>query len=125
MVAEKVGYSNSYFFVTIILLSYLFPEFGKDKAMNVIIMFVRSVFVMLIWYYLLSPLILKMLKKFLKKKQSIYGKEIDEAINLFPHFKNIINYSWTVSSHLKGLKKIKSFVNQSFNLLLFTYFYSE
>jgi hypothetical protein len=67
---------------------------------------------------LLSPVIIRWVKKYLLKKQSDYSKEIESIIALFPYFKGIINYSWEQTKGLKNYKRIIPFLKNSFILLL-------
>lgn len=106
------------FAVIMVVLSYLFPFFDSNKPLEIIIMFVRAVVIMLIWYKLLAPAAIKILNKLLKKKQNIYSKQISSIVEMFPQLRYIIKYSWEISSSEKKLKRIKSFIIYSLSFLL-------
>jgi len=57
------------FVVIMVLLSYLYPELGANKAAEMLFMTLRALLIMIIWYSLLGPLALKYLRIFLKKKR--------------------------------------------------------
>ncbi len=102
----------------LVILSYITPYIGRDTAADVIIMVARSFLVMFIWYSFLSPLVLKLLNKILKKRQHQYSAELSEMIGLFPQFRSIISYIWLKTSSLKGVKRIIDFLKYSFIILL-------
>ncbi|MCX8011357.1 MAG: hypothetical protein N3A61_09405, partial [Ignavibacteria bacterium] len=122
---KKSGKLLFAFFLLMIVLSYFFPEFGKDKLSQILIMILRAVSILIIWYYFISPILLKIVKVFLKKKQNSYSKEVQEAIELFPHFKVVINYVWSSVAEFKGYTKLKRFLSHTLALLLFTKFSKE
>lgn len=90
---------------------------GWQKALNVII---RSLAVLFIWLFLVSPLLMKLLKKILEKRQSSYQQEIDHALSLFPYLKNVVSIAWKVSKEKKGLFRITEFVT---NCVLYSMFF--
>ena len=103
-----------------LLLSYLHTESETNKAIEVLMMVLRAIGIMLIWYFLLAPLLLKLLQKLLKKKQDKYSTEIKRIVDNFPHFRKLVNYCWKYSSKKKGYKKISSFIIMLVSLLLLT-----
>ncbi len=103
-----------------LLFSYLFPSSSEIPAIEIIIMLIRSVVLTIIWYVLLAPVVKSLFQKYLSSRKSLYSKEIDEILNMFPHFKNIVSYSWKNSSGKKGLKRINYFLSTSFYYLLLT-----
>ena len=115
---KKSGLAIIVFGITLVIMSFVFPQFGKNKAVEIIIMFARSIIITLIWFYLLSPLILKWFKKFVGKKQSGYSTEINAVINLFPSFKNITAYVYEQVKSEPILKRIKKFALMWFVLML-------
>ena len=106
------------FIVVMLIMSYLHPEWGSNKTIEVIIMVFRAVSIMIIWIFILAPLILKILHKYLKKKQNQYSKEISRIVDNFPHFKILVFHCWKNSSKEKGYQKIKSFATQLVTFLL-------
>lgn len=100
------------------LISYTNPELDDNLFYNIIFMLIRSILIMYIWFVLLSPIIIKWVKKYLMEKQSDYSKEVESIIALFPYFKGIINYSWEQTKELKNYKRIIPFLKNAFILLL-------
>lgn len=107
------------FFLSLFLLFSLTDEtFGVNQLSKVIIMLIRSVIVMTLWFFLISPLLLKLFHKLLKQKMARYSAEIDEIVNIFPQFRHIIALSWKKSSAFNGINKFRYFLSYSFILLL-------
>jgi len=105
-----------------IILSYFHPQSGFSKAEEILIMIFRAIAIMLFWYFLAAPLLLKWLQKYLKKKQNQYSTEINRIVENFPHFKKLVAYCWKISSKQKGYRKIKSFLVRLVTFLLITDF---
>jgi hypothetical protein len=98
--------------ITIVLIIISFTQIDSDllgwkKAIYIII---RSVLVLIAWIFIISPLLMHLLKSFLNKKKSRYQLEIDHALALFPYLKRIIIVSWKESKNSKGIIKIGTFV---------------
>lgn len=68
--------------------------------------FIRSVIIVLAWYFLLGPLFSLLLKNWLKKKQTEKQREIQEVLAVLPTMRQIISVSWKSSSGKKGLGRI-------------------
>ena len=110
------------FAAVMVVLSYVYPEFGSNKAYEIMIMMLRATVIMVIWYTLIGPLLLKYLRRFIKKKQNIYSTEITKIADAFPHLRGLVSYCWKISSAEKGYRKIKSFIIYLTAFLLITDF---
>lgn len=115
----------AFFFLLLILFSLTDKDFGQSQAMDVLIMIIRSVLVMILWFVFVSPVLLKIFHKLVKSRMSKYSDEINEIINIFPQFRHMLGLSWKKSADHKGLKKISHFLTYSFILLLLTQIESE
>jgi hypothetical protein len=93
------------FSVILIVLSFNYEELGSGLAKSIIIMWVRSVLIIVVWFYFISPVLIKIVKKYLAKKQKSHSKEIDNIINIFPNIRAVIRVSWNECSNKKGLRK--------------------
>jgi len=99
--------------VAIIVLAFTFfggPMFGWKKAIYVIL---RSFLILMLWYLVLGPLLLKAVQKYLNKKESQYEADITNAMDLFPYFRQIISFTWRDTKHLKGYSRFKYFIAYS------------
>lgn len=107
------------FLTMLMLLSYFFPQLGKNRTYDILFMMLRSIIIIIIWFSILSPFILKYFKKFIEKNKFKHASEINNITLLFPNFNRIINFCWNTSAPLKGIKRIKMFLSNSLALLLF------
>jgi antibiotic biosynthesis monooxygenase (ABM) superfamily enzyme len=108
------------FSIVVILISFLFEEVDKNIASQVITMLLRSVLIIGIWYYFVSPLLLKWVNKILSKKRKKQAEEIESIVQIFPNIKAIIKYSWSTTHNYKFIFRIFVFIDEVFiNYLLF------
>ncbi|OUS03542.1 hypothetical protein A9Q86_01120 [Flavobacteriales bacterium 33_180_T64] len=99
--------------VTVIVLAFtIFGDalFGWKKAIYILL---RSFLILIFWYLVLGPLLLKMIRKYLNKKESQYKEDIANAMDLFPYFRQIISFTWKETKHLKGYTRFKYFMANS------------
>jgi len=94
----------------IIVLTYVFPQFSETEALKAIIMILRSIFIMLIWYLIVGPFFLKLYKNYINKYGSKYSKDVDYTLRLLPVAKMIVVHSWKYSKKYKDISRIKQFI---------------
>jgi len=104
--------------ISLLIFTYLFPSSKEIASIEIIIMLVRSVVLTFIWYIFLAPIVKKSFKKYLSNKKSVYAKEIDEMMNMFPQFGKVVSYCWKNSQSKTGLKRFHYFLSTSFYYLL-------
>jgi len=92
--------------IAIYLQSWL--HIGKPILPPQIIMqlLLRSVTIVLSWYFLVSPLVMLLLKKWLTKQQQKSPLEIQEVLHLLPSTQYIIEQSWLLSNNHKGIERL-------------------
>ncbi|MHB8907041.1 MAG: hypothetical protein ACYC6D_13050 [Melioribacteraceae bacterium] len=106
------------FLITLMILSFYFPQLGKNRAYEIMFTLVRAIVITFFWFSIVSPFVLKHFKKFLEKNNFKHASEMNQVTVLFPSFKRIINFCWRISSIEKGTKRIKKFLADSLALLL-------
>ncbi|WP_299120105.1 hypothetical protein [uncultured Winogradskyella sp.] len=84
--------------------------FGWQKAIYILL---RSFLILMLWYLVIGPFLLKLIRKYLNKKESQYKEEITNAMDLFPYFRRILSYTWQETKHLKGYTRFKYFMANS------------
>ncbi len=104
--------------IVVLIYSYYNPYKSELASLDIIIMLIRSIVLTVLWYALLAPFVRKMFQKFISGKNSFYSKEIDEILNLFPHFKRVVGFCWKESKKKNGFKRIYYFLSTSFYYLL-------
>ncbi|MCB0383346.1 MAG: hypothetical protein KDD05_08635 [Psychroserpens sp.] len=101
------------FTVTAIVLAFTF--FGANLfgwKMGIYIM-LRSFLILMLWYLVIGPFLLKVIQKYLRKKESQYQEDITNAMDLFPYFRQIITFTWNETKPLKGYMRFKHFMANS------------
>ncbi|MCX6170458.1 MAG: hypothetical protein NTX65_14020 [Ignavibacteriales bacterium] len=106
------------FLFGLMILSFYFPQLGKNRAYEIMFTLVRAIVITFFWFSIISPFVIKHFKKFLEKKNFRHASEMNEVTALFPGFKQIINFCWRISSLKKGTKRIRKFFSDSLALLL-------
>ena len=106
----------------LVVFSYFHPELGEKYSLKLIIMLVRSFLVLFLWFTLISPLLYKLFRKVIDKKQISYLTETDKILSTFPELKKISLYSWKKSLQFKGYSRIKYFLTSTLLLSLFSNF---
>ncbi|BAO76066.1 hypothetical protein [Winogradskyella sp. PG-2] len=99
--------------VAVIVLAFSFfggNLFGWQKAIYILL---RSFLILMLWYLVIGPFLLKMVRKYLNKKESQYKEDITNAMDLFPYFRRILSYTWQETKHLKGYARFKYFMANS------------
>ena len=69
----------------------------------------RSIFIILTWYFLLSPLISTLIKRWLNKQQQKSKTDMQQVVLILPSVRYIFLKSWQLSSAYKGIKRISIF----------------
>lgn len=104
--------------IILMIISYYSKEIGKNQAVEILIMLIRSFVISFIWFSVISPYIANAFKKFIEKKKYKHAGEVNAITSLFPEINNIINYSWSITHNLTGLKRIRVFLSSTLILLL-------
>jgi len=71
--------------------------------------FIRSIIVVLTWYFVVGPLSRKLLHYWLQKKQSSMKLEIQQVLDLLPTTQALIAASWKESKPNKNWRRITTF----------------
>lgn len=100
-------------FFAVIAMYYFFVKEGDEIWKNWVYIFIRSSGILLIWYYLISPIFRKYFKKFLDGKQHSVQKEVDETLTLLPYLRKVTKLAWTENKETKGLVKFRDFLGDT------------
>ncbi|MDG5490233.1 hypothetical protein [Psychroserpens sp. SPM9] len=115
---SKVKFKTKVIWVWLITVAGMvlaFAFFGGDLLgwKKGVYLMLRSFLILLLWYLVIGPFLLKLVQKYLSKKESQYKEDISNAMDLFPYFRQIISYSWRDTKHLKGYTRFKHFMANS------------
>jgi hypothetical protein len=69
----------------------------------------RSVLIILTWYFLINPLVLKGLKSWLEKRRKTAAIDIDRVMLLLPSTHYILTKGWQLSASKTGLNRLKEY----------------
>jgi len=93
-----------------LLLVYLQSVLGFGEPLlpkqAVVQLLLRSLFIFLSWYFVVSPLLLKVLKNWLSNKQARWKDDVEQILRLLPTTKLVFVKSWELSSGRSGLARI-------------------
>lgn len=104
--------------VSVLIYSYISPSTSEVGTSQIIIMLIRSITIMIIWFTLIGPMLKSLFQKYLSGKKSVHINEINSIMDLFPQFKKVVSYCWKNSSDKSGIKRIRKFLSTSFYYLL-------
>lgn len=97
----KIKYGLLFILVFIVLVMAIVVGFS-----DLIYLIVRSVVVILIWIFIVLPILKNLLSSYLKKKESKFAIKLDEVKLLFPKIKNAIIWSSNTLKNEPWYKKI-------------------
>ena len=104
--------------LVLIILSYTTTAFDSNLPVKIIIMFVRSIVITAIWFFLFAPYVMKIIQRILSKKKSDYTNEVENIVNLLPEMKAAVKYSWDESYKKNGFGRLKLFLSYIFVITL-------
>lgn len=96
--------------VIIVILSYLYPEITAKQGAKAIIMVLRSIVIMALWYLWIGPKLLLLLNRILRKKHNQYFSHVQNTLKILPPLRSIIYQTWISSRKLKSFRRIKTFI---------------
>lgn len=82
-----------------------------------ILVFGRALIIVLLWFMVLGPLVMKGIKRFLEKREGRVNSEVQEILGMLPHLRFIASKAWEEASIYRGPKFFYYFL---FNLLMFS-----
>lgn len=94
----------------IVLASYFYPAENRFDVTAVLLMLVRAICIIFIWFYFISPFIINLIRQKFSGRENRYSKEISLIITQIPHLRNLSYHIWKSTSAYKGLKRIFHFI---------------
>lgn len=96
----------------LLVLAYYFVP-GIPDSLDPLFLIARVVLIILVWFLVVSPLLMKLLERFLRNRESTYSQDVNLALQLIPSFKSLIIRSWEESKSISGLKRYSTFIVNS------------
>jgi hypothetical protein len=120
---KKSRLSAKYFIAGLLLLllitSYT-PLFNgtalKSKVGEIIL---RGILIMLIWNFLLAPLLIKAVSKWVTKYQRSKNSSLQQVLALLPGIKHIVQFSWQQTTNTTGYRKLQHFLSNAVMLIVY------
>jgi hypothetical protein len=105
--------------IALYLLSFYDPQLSTEVDLKPVILIVRSVLILTLWFYWLGPHLVRFVRSRLQRKRTEFGDEVDRVAELIPHIKHLIAFSWKRSEGKAKTARIWDFVHRlPANLLL-------
>lgn len=82
------------------------PILVPDEVLHILM---RSFLIILTWYFLIGPLLLKLLKRWLEKQKTKFQGSISEILLLIPSTNSLVTSSWNYTENKRGLKRLSVF----------------
>ena len=105
----------------ILLAVFLQSYFGIGPAFlpqhKIFQILIRSVFIVAVWYFVLAPLLMRVLQKWLAGKKSKLQTELEIILQLLPEIGALMKKSWQQSAGQTGIKRLRTFVKLAFRQL--------
>lgn len=98
------------FIITIPLIFFETKYGGLQKGIYVL---ARSFLILILWYTIVGPLLLKGINKMLIKSKGKYKVEIQNTLELLPFLRGIIRQAWQDSKLFKGHHRMENFLAKS------------
>lgn len=94
----------------LLIISYIDPNEVNLSQKSILLMLLRALLIILIWFYFLSPILMNIIQKLLHKKSNEYTNEMNNMINHFPLYKSTAVVIWRLSTKQKGFGRLNYFM---------------
>ncbi len=90
----------------------IYGSFTTDMQRGIYI-FLRTLLILFLWFVVVGPILIKLLNKYLFKKQKGLSKDIEHIFDLFPYLRSIIYMAWKEAGEFSYLKRWKEFLTRT------------
>ena len=99
------------FFILLLIavLLYIFAGNREEGWLNVLQAISWTLAAIMLWYLIINPLLTRLIRNFLHKKQSRYSEQVAETLALLPLTGKIASLAWQQSRQHKGWKRFRYF----------------
>jgi hypothetical protein len=112
--AKKKGKGFLFFLWIVLLLLWIQSFMGPGNPLlsggMALKMIVRSILIVLSWYFIAGPFLTKAVRKFLTGKQNTLKNELTIIAEILPKLKFLIAKSWEKSAAARGISRLKLFI---------------
>ena len=105
--------------LVIFILSYT-PIFEKTVLKTKVIeIALRGTIIIFAWTFLLSPLLIRWVSKWVERYKSTQGSVLQEVLSLLPDIKKIVQLSWQMAAGKNKLKRFTDFISNTMLLVVY------
>ncbi len=79
----------------------------------------RAIIIMLVWHYLITPLLRLQLKKWVARYKEQHGNQLQQVMALLPGIKTVLAQSWQISRRPHGWLHFKYFIMNAVLLIVY------
>ncbi len=97
------------FFLLIIITPYLLDT-EMSRGQHALYVLGRTLIALVLWFAIISPFLIRLLRSYLMKRKSELAEEIDQVFSLIPYMKDIVKHAWTEAREVSVLKRIPVFI---------------
>ncbi len=106
------------FLLSLIIISYFDTGLYHYQFSKTMIMVIRSLLIMNLWFFFISPLIMKYFNRFMNKKRRMNEGDVKIIMRSIPQIKTITLACWEYSSHYKFTKRFFVFMELLFMVII-------
>jgi len=111
--SKKIGKKLIVWIWVILLILLIMPLFNAELELlpqqRVIQLLIRSFLVIAGWLFVIGPMVMRLFKNWLAKKQSAMSKDIAQVMGLMPETKWIVKEAWNQSKNQKKFNRFTYF----------------
>lgn len=115
----SMKYMVAVFLFLLLVLSYT-PLFAgtilKSKAGEIIL---RGLLIMLVWNFLIGPLLIRVVGKWVEKYKKRKGNVLQEILVLLPGIKTVIQFSWYKAGGVNKYRRLQHFLSNTVMLIIY------
>lgn len=100
-------------FLFIVLLGLVLYGSYTANIQRGVYIFIRTLLILFLWFVVVGPVLLKLINKYLLKKQQGLSKDIEHIFDLFPYLRSIIVIAWKEAKEFSYLKRWKEFLTRT------------
>lgn len=103
-----------------VVLLFLSPQ--TDGWQTVVYTFIRCISFVILWFFILNPILTRLFKIYFSKKQTKYQSEVEDIFEFMSTLRKLAQIAWQETAKQKGIKRIKAFVRKT---IAFTLLYEK
>jgi len=100
-------------FLVLIIITPYFLDSEMSSGQRALYVLGRTLIALILWFAVVSPFIIKLLRSYLMSRKSELSEEIDQVFGLLPYMKDIVRHAWAEASRVSLLRRVPVFIFRS------------